>query len=49
MSTAILKEIGFSGNVIAFVFNLISLRELEKNYGWLDLKNWACKGFLRVA
>jgi hypothetical protein len=44
-STAILKEIGFSGNVLAFVFNLVPLRELEEKYGWLDHKDWPCKGF----
>jgi hypothetical protein len=33
-----LKSVGSSGNLLAFIFNLLSLRELEANYGWLDLK-----------
>jgi hypothetical protein len=36
----ILKAIGFSENLLAFIFNLVSLRELEANYGWLDLRDW---------
>jgi hypothetical protein len=39
-----LKAVGFSGNLLAFVFNLVSSRELEANYGWLDIKDWTYKG-----
>jgi hypothetical protein len=35
-----LKAVGFSGNLLAFIFNLVFSRELEANYGWLDLKDW---------
>jgi hypothetical protein len=34
-----LKAVGFSGNLLAFIFNLVSSRELEANSGWLDLKD----------
>jgi hypothetical protein len=39
-----LKVVGFSGNQLALIFNLVSSRELETNYGWLNLKDWTCKG-----
>jgi hypothetical protein len=39
-----LKAEGFSGNLLAFIFNLVSSRELAANYGWLDLKDWTYKG-----
>jgi hypothetical protein len=39
-----LKAAGFSGNLLAFTFTLFSSRELEANYGWLDVKDWAYKG-----
>jgi hypothetical protein len=39
-----LKAVGFSGNLLAFVFILVSSRELEANYGRLDLKDWTYKG-----
>jgi hypothetical protein len=35
-----LKAIGSSGTLLAFIFNLVSSRDLEANYGWLDLKDW---------
>jgi hypothetical protein len=35
---------GFSGNLLAFISNLVSWRELEATYGWLDLKVWTYKG-----
>jgi potassium voltage-gated channel Eag-related subfamily H protein 8 len=38
------RQVGFSGNLLAFIFNLVSARELEANYGWLDLKDWTYKG-----
>jgi hypothetical protein len=34
-----LKAVGLSGNLLAFNFNLVSSRELEANYGWLELKD----------
>jgi hypothetical protein len=34
------KTVGFSGNLSAFIFNLVSSREVEENYGWLELKDW---------
>jgi hypothetical protein len=34
-----LKAVDFSENLLAFFFNLVSSRELEANYGWLDLKD----------
>jgi hypothetical protein len=34
-----LKAVGFSGNLLASIFNLVSLRELEASYDWLDLKH----------
>jgi hypothetical protein len=37
-----LKSVAFSGNLLAFIFTLVSLRELEANYGWPDLKSWIC-------
>jgi hypothetical protein len=39
-----LKTVGFSGNLLPFIFNLYSSRELEANYGRLDLKDWTYKG-----
>jgi hypothetical protein len=33
------KAVGFSGNMLAFIFNLVASREDEANYGWLDLKD----------
>ncbi|PNF30200.1 hypothetical protein B7P43_G08428 [Cryptotermes secundus] len=39
-----LKAVGFSGNLIAFIFNLVSARELEANYGGVELKDWTYKG-----
>jgi hypothetical protein len=39
-----LKAVGFSGNLLAFIFNLVSSRELEANYGWPNLKAWTYKG-----
>jgi hypothetical protein len=39
-----LKAVGFSGNLLAFIFSLVSARELEANYGWLVLKEWTYKG-----
>jgi hypothetical protein len=39
------KAVGFSGNLLAFIFNLFPSRELETNNGWLDLKDWTYKGF----
>jgi hypothetical protein len=39
-----LKCAGLSGNLLAFIFNLVSPRELEASLGWLDLKNWTYKG-----
>jgi hypothetical protein len=42
-----LKEVGFSGNMLAFISNVVSSRELEANYGWLDLKDWTYKGLLQ--
>jgi hypothetical protein len=36
--------VGFSGNLLAFIFNQVSSRELEANYGWLGLKDWRYKG-----
>jgi hypothetical protein len=39
-----LKAVGFSGSLVAFIFNLVSSRELEANYGWLNLKDWTYKG-----
>jgi retron-type reverse transcriptase len=39
-----LKAVGFSGNLLAFIFNLVSSRELKANNGWLDLKDWTYKG-----
>jgi hypothetical protein len=39
-----LKAVGYSGNLLAFTFNLVSSRELEANYGCLALKDWAYKG-----
>jgi hypothetical protein len=38
-----LKAVDFSGNQLAFIYNLVSSRELEANYGWVDLKDWTCK------
>jgi hypothetical protein len=38
-----LKAVGFVGNLLSFMFNLLS-RELEANYGWLDLRDWTYKG-----
>jgi hypothetical protein len=35
-----LKTVGFSGNLLALIFDLVSSRELEANYGWLGLKDW---------
>jgi hypothetical protein len=40
-------DVDFSGNLLAFTFNLVSSRELEANYGWLDLKDWTYKGLLQ--
>jgi hypothetical protein len=34
-----LKEVGFSGNLRAFVFDMVSSMELEANFGWLDHKD----------
>jgi hypothetical protein len=42
-----LKASGFSGKLLAFVFNLFSSRELEANNGWLDFKDWIYKGLLQ--
>jgi hypothetical protein len=39
-----LVAVGFSRNLLAFIFNSVSSRELEANYGWLDLKDWTYKG-----
>jgi retron-type reverse transcriptase len=39
-----LKAVGISGNLLAFILNLVSSRELEANYGWLGLKDWTYKG-----
>jgi hypothetical protein len=39
-----LKAVGFSGNLLASIFNLVSTRKLERNYGWLDPKDWTYKG-----
>jgi hypothetical protein len=39
-----LKAVGFSGDLLAFVFNLVSSRGLEANYGWPDLKDSTYKG-----
>jgi hypothetical protein len=39
-----LKAVGFSGNMLAFIFNLVSSREEEAHHGWLDLKDWTHKG-----
>jgi hypothetical protein len=44
-----LKAVGFSGNLLAFIFNLVSSRELEANYGWLDLEDWTYIGLLQVS
>jgi hypothetical protein len=33
-----LTAVGFSGNLLALIFNLVSSRELEANDGWLDLQ-----------
>jgi hypothetical protein len=33
-----LKVQGFSRNMFAFLFNLVSSRDLEAHYGWVDLK-----------
>jgi retron-type reverse transcriptase len=30
--------------LLAFIFNLLSSRELGANYGWLDLRDWTYKG-----
>jgi hypothetical protein len=38
-----LKAVGFSGNLLAFICNLVSSRELEANCGCLDLKDWTYK------
>jgi hypothetical protein len=38
-----LKGIGFSGNLLAFIFNLVSARELEAYYVWIDFKHWIYK------
>jgi hypothetical protein len=43
MPTVALKAVGFSGNLLAFFFNLASSKELEADYGWLDLKDWVYK------
>jgi hypothetical protein len=32
-----LKAAGFSGKLLAFIFNLVSSRKLEADCGWLDL------------
>jgi hypothetical protein len=42
-----LKAVGFSGNLLAFIFGLVSSTELEANYGWLDFKDWTYKGLLQ--
>jgi hypothetical protein len=39
-----LKEVGFPGYLLAFIFNVVSSRELEANYGWLGLKDWTYNG-----
>jgi hypothetical protein len=39
-----LEAVGFSGYLIAHIFNLVSSRELEANYGWLDLEDWSYEG-----
>jgi hypothetical protein len=44
-----LKAVGFSGNLLAFICNLVFSRELETNYGWLDLKDWTYKGLPQVS
>jgi hypothetical protein len=44
-----LKAVGFLGNLLAFIFNLVSSRELEANYGWLGLKDWSYKGLPQVS
>jgi hypothetical protein len=37
------KAVGLSGNLLALTFNLLSSRELEANYGWLDIKDGTYK------
>jgi hypothetical protein len=44
-----LKALGFSGNLLALIFTLVSSKELEANYGWLDLKDWTYKGLPQVS
>jgi hypothetical protein len=43
-----LKAGGFSRNLLALIFILVSSRELEAKYGWPDLKDWTYKGLHRV-
>jgi hypothetical protein len=38
-----LKAVGFSGNLLAFILNLVSSRKQGTNYGWLAPKVWTYK------
>jgi hypothetical protein len=43
-----LKAVGFSGNLLAFFFNVVYFRKLAAYYRWIDLKDWTYKGLPQV-
>jgi hypothetical protein len=44
-----IKAVGFSENMLAFIFNLVSEKVLEANYGWLISNTGHTKVYHRVA
>jgi hypothetical protein len=44
-----LKVVGYSGSLLASIYYLVSSRDLEANYAWLDLKDCSYKGLHQVS